>query len=268
MIVGRPIELSVVVPVYQNADTLRPLVERLRATLQRRRIAWEVVFVDDACPAGSWPVLAALAGEVAEVRAIGLGRNLGQHAAVLVGLAHARGRWAAIMDADLQDAPETLPALLDARAPGVAVVFGGRTGRYQAADRHLTGRLYRQVLNRLCGVPLDAGIYAVVRRDVVTALHALRVRRPSIVAMIGLTGMPSVSVPVERARRRHGGSSYDGRARLRSAARAFGCLVDVWLGRAPRPYLDGLDPGIVTREAGKGAVRRRSSTPATSAETA
>lgn len=265
MIVGRPIEVSVVVPVFRNADTLPALVERLHATLERQGLAWEVVFVDDACPAGSWPVLASLAERVDEARALGLARNLGQHAAVLVGLSHARGQWCAIMDADLQDAPETLPALLDARGPDVAAIFGGRTGRYESAGRLFTGGLYRQTLNRLCGVPPDAGIYALLRRDLVERLLTMRVRYPSIVAMIGLTGMRAVSVRVRRASRAHGASSYDGRARLRSAARAFGCVLDVRLGRVARPYLDGLAPNVVVRSVG--ALRRRSSTPAASAET-
>jgi glycosyltransferase involved in cell wall biosynthesis len=267
MIVARPIELSVVVPVFQNGDTVRALVERLRATLSPRDVLFEVVFVDDACPAGSWPVLASLADESDEVRAVGLARNLGQHAAVLVGLAYARGAWCAVMDADLQDAPETLPALLDARLPGVAAVFGGRTGRYEAPGRLVTARLYRQTLNRLCGLPPDAGIYALVRRDLVAALVAMRVRRPSIVAMIGLVGMRAVSIPVRRAPRPHGTSSYGGRARLRSAARAFGCVLDVRLGRVARPYLDTLEPGIVARAAGGDATRRRISTPSALVET-
>ena len=96
---------------------------------------------------------------------------VGQHAAVLAGLARARGSWAAVLDGDLQDPPEVIPQLLAAgREQGVSVIFAGRRGRYESRARLLTSVLYKRTLSLLVGVPRDAGIFVVLERPVVDRL--------------------------------------------------------------------------------------------------
>jgi len=214
-------EVSVVVPVYRTADALPELHRRTVAAMDGR--TFELVLVDDACPDGSGHAAAALAAEDERVNPVTLERNVGQHAAVLAGLARARGAWAVVLDGDLQDPPEAIPALLDAgRAAGVPVVFAARRGRYQSRARLLTSRLYKRTLALVAGVPADAGIFMALERSVLDRLVALGGRRgPSLVAMVGSLRVPMTSVPVERATRPSGRSSYRARDRVRLGLRTI-----------------------------------------------
>jgi glycosyltransferase involved in cell wall biosynthesis len=206
------------VPVYRNAETLPELNHRLRSVLEDERLSYEILFVDDACPAGSLPVLEELARGDPRVAVLALERNVGQHRAVMAGLAHARGRWTVVMDADLQDPPEAIPALL-AAGRGVAAVFGGRRGRYESPFRLLTSRLFKGLLHLICGVPADAGIFVTLNRVMVERLLAMNGPAPFVVAMIGCTGLPMTSVPVVRDPRPSGESAYSTWGRLKSAWR-------------------------------------------------
>lgn len=222
---GRP-DVSVVVPVYRNAETLEELYRRLRDALEAERTDFEMIFVDDACPAGSLAVLKRLAQHDRRVAALVLARNSGQHRAVLAGLSRARGNWAVVLDADLQDPPEVVPALLrrgeEARAP---VVFAGRRGRYESRGRLLSSRLFKRLLHIASGVPVDAGLFVALRRDAVERLLSLRGPEPFVTAMIGCARLSSVSVSVERSTRPSGSSAYSSLARLRSARRAFAWVL-------------------------------------------
>ncbi len=231
--------VSVVVPVYRNAETLRELHRRVTEALAGH--THELVFVDDGCDAGSGAVLRELADADANVDIVELGTNGGQHAAVLAGLERARGEWMVVLDADLQDPPEAIPELLAARESGADAVFAGRRGNYESRFRLLTGRGYRRLLALLTGVPADAGIFVAVSRPMRDRLLELQReapnRRPSVVAMIGCAGLPVASVPVARAARAVGESEYSGAKRLRVALDAI-----VWASarRAPRPAHVGL----------------------------
>ena len=104
------VELSVVIPVYQCAECLTVLYERLIASLESSVDSFEIVFVDDRSPDDSWQILSGLAQRDLRVRAVRLSRNFGQHAAITAGLAESRGRWTVVMDCDLQDPPGGDPA--------------------------------------------------------------------------------------------------------------------------------------------------------------
>lgn len=219
-------------PVYRNADTLVELHDRLRAALRDERV--ELIFVNDACPAGSAAVLRKLAADPGTV-VLTLERNVGQHRAVLVGLARARGAWTVVLDADLQDPPEAVPLLLARAAVGdVGAVFAGRRGTYESRLRLLTSRLFKRTLHALCGVPPDAGIFAAVSKRTVERVLAMRGPAPFVVAMIGCAGLPMTSIPVERAPRPNGSSAYSTRGRARSAWRAFVWVLAWRLGTTTR----------------------------------
>jgi glycosyltransferase involved in cell wall biosynthesis len=213
-------ELSVVVPVYRNAGTLRELHRRLHAALAG--VDCELIFVDDASPDPSRDVLAELAVADEATALVALDENVGQHRAVLAGLARGRGSWSVILDADLQDPPEAIRALLErARAGDVDAVFAGRRGEYESSSRLRTSRLFKRTLHLMCGVPPDAGIFVLLSRRLVDRLVALRGPAPFVVAMVGCVGLPMASIPVERAARVNGDSAYSTWARAKSAWRAF-----------------------------------------------
>jgi polyisoprenyl-phosphate glycosyltransferase len=215
--------VSVVVPVYGNADTLRPLAERLAAALEGR--TWRLRLVVDASPDGSDAVAGALVADDPRVVATFLTVNVGQHAALAEGLAAEPDADAWVcLDADLQDPPEAVPLLLDRLAAGdVGAVFAGRRGRYESAARRMTGSAHRWMAARITGLPPDAGAFLAmgpaVRDAVLTAVADEDA--PSVVLGVARARVPVTSVPVERDRRPVGSSAWTGRARLRQSARSL-----------------------------------------------
>lgn len=202
------VDVSVILPIYRNADTVRELKDRLARTLSDAGETFEILFVNDACPAGSLDVLKQLAREDPRVKVLALETNIGQHRAVLAGLRRTRSDWVIIMDADLQDPPEAIPGLLERARKGVDVVFAGRRGQYESTGRLFTSRLFKRTLAWLCNLPADAGMFMVASRKAATQVSAMGGKRPFVVAMIGCTGLPMASIPVERSPRPRGESAY------------------------------------------------------------
>jgi glycosyltransferase involved in cell wall biosynthesis len=164
-------------------------------------------------------VIGELASRDAGVEPVLLERNVGQHAAVLTGMARARGEFVVVMDADLQDPPEAIPALLERLKRDGDVVFAGRRGAYEGRGRLVSSRLFKRVLSLLTGVPPDAGMFFAANRRAVETLLGLDGPSPFVVAMIGAAGLRSSSVPVRRSRATH--SSYTPLLRVRSALRGL-----------------------------------------------
>ncbi len=256
-----PLDVSIVVPVYRNADTLRELYQRLSQVLAAESLTFEILFVDDRSPDGSRRVVAELAEADPRVAGVAMTSNVGQHRAILAGLAHARGDWAVIMDADLQDPPEAIPALLARGEAGYAAVFAGRRGRYESRSRLLTSRLFKLLLHQLCGIPTDAGIFVALHRSLVARLLTMGGSRPFVISMIGCAGAPLASLPVPRATRPSGVSSYNTWRRLKSGWRGVAYVLD-WKWRAfchlpaRRPETVPVDAFIGSRFTGdEGAAR-------------
>ena len=205
-------QVSVVVPVYRNANTLRELTERIRAALTEPH---ELLFVDDASPDDSGEVLWSLR----DVRVITHDDNRGQNAAVLTGFEHARGEIIVVLDADLQDPPEAIPELLRAkRDSGAAIAFATRVGRYSGSARTFTSRSYKRVLSWLTGVPYGAGLFVALDRELADRVRTLA-PMPSVVAALGVLRAKTIAVPV--ARRYSERSAYSGFDRLRLACRTL-----------------------------------------------
>jgi hypothetical protein len=215
--------VAVVVPVYGNAATLRPLADRLAGALDGRN--WRLRLVIDASPDDSAAVAGALAAEDRRIAVTGLTVNVGQHRALARGLAAEPDADAWVcLDADLQDPPEAVPALLDRLARGdVGAVFAGRRGSYESRLRRLSGTLHRWVAARLTGLPPDAGAFLAVgpqvRAAVLAAVEAAGA--PSVVLAVGQAGLPVTSIPVVRDLRPVGRSAWTAGARLRQSARSL-----------------------------------------------
>lgn len=211
--------VAVVVPVYGNEATLPALAARVAGALGDR--PWRLRLVVDGSPDASLAVARRLAAADPRIAVTNLPVNRGQHRALAQGLADepAATAWACL-DADLQDPPEALPLLLDRLAAwDVAAVFAGRRGAYEPAGRLATGRVHRSLLARLTGLPPDAGAYVVLGAEGRRAV--LDLGGPSIVAAIGIAGVPVVSIPVERAPRPVGRSAWTSATRMRQSARTL-----------------------------------------------
>lgn len=216
---GRP-ELSWVVPMYRTSEFVEELCARIAAISRTLGLDAELVLVDDACPEDS-------AGRAERVNCplplhvIRLERNNGQDAAILAGLRVCKGRYAVILDADLQDPPEAVRLLWPSMEQGFDAVFANRFGTYEARGRLVTSRLYRTAVRHVGRLPPGAGLFVLMNRRVIDAIVATHTPRTSILAAIVAAGGRYTSVPVERAARRHGGSAYASSRRVSKALRSL-----------------------------------------------
>jgi glycosyltransferase involved in cell wall biosynthesis len=195
-------DISVILPVYRNAAVLDDLYLQLVSALELLGSPFELLFVDDASPDRSLTVLRRLATVDERVAVLALPENVGQNRAVMAGLAYARGEVAVVMDADLQDPPAALPALLGhLRQSDAAAVFAGRRGRYERLSRRLSSRLFKGLLHLLTigRLPADAGLFVAMRREMVEQLLSYDVSTPYVVGLMARGGLPLISIPVERA---------------------------------------------------------------------
>ena len=201
------VELSVVVPVYGCADCLTALHRRLTSSLATVTDSYELVFVDDRSLDGGWLVLQGLAGADDRVRAFRLSRNFGQDAAITAGLAQARGRWAVVMDCDLEEAPEDIPRLWAAAGEGYEVVRTVRRGWRHSAFRRFTSRLYRRLTLETDTRP-DYSNLSLLSRRVVDAFLRLRDRDREFMIALDWLGFDSTAVEIEHHERHAGRSGY------------------------------------------------------------
>lgn len=141
---GGVIDLSVVVPVYNNAETLDELIDRVTAVLEPMELVFELVFVDDGSRDGSLRILERRADRDPRVRPYALVRNFGSQSAACAGFDLVRGRWVVVLDADLENCPEDIPALLAPLRDGYDLVCGYREHR---GAPWLTRRFPSQLMN-------------------------------------------------------------------------------------------------------------------------
>lgn len=181
-------ELSVVAPLYRERDSVRELGRRVASALQGE--SWELVLVDDGSDDGQWDAIRALAAEDPRVRGVRLSRNFGLQAAATAALAEARGRAVVLMDGDLQDPPELIPALLARWREGFEVVLTVKESRPEPLHLRLAFRAFHLLFRALSEVraELESGLFSLLDRRAVDALLALpeRVRYlPGLRAWVG-----------------------------------------------------------------------------------
>jgi glycosyltransferase involved in cell wall biosynthesis len=142
---------SVVVPVYNSADILPDLIERLMPVAKSLGVPFEVVLVNDGSSDSSWSVIVRLAAKHSSIRGICMMRNYGQHNALLAGLRVARYAMAVTLDDDLQHLPEELPKLVEKLAEGFDVVYGSPTKKTHGLLRDLASVVTKVALQSAMG---------------------------------------------------------------------------------------------------------------------
>lgn len=217
------IDLSLVIPVYNEVENLRPLLEEITAALTGQERAYEVIFVDDGSHDGSSELVAELAQEDARVIAIRFRRNFGQTAAFAAGFRHASGDVIVTMDADRQNDPADIPALLAKLDEGYDVVNGWRVERKDPfLLRKVPSRLANGLIARSSGVRLhDRGCsLRAFRAPVVAEIHLYGEMHRFIPEMISFAGFSMAEVPVAHRARVAGDSKY-------GLSRTFRVILDL-----------------------------------------
>jgi dolichol-phosphate mannosyltransferase len=211
------VELSVIIPVYNEEDTLPELRKRLGEVLARVAPNHEVWLVNDGSADATEQILGTICTPGSRWRAIHFSRNFGHQAAVAAGLRNATGRAVVVMDADLQDPPELLEQLLERWREGYEVVYAQRVSRERegAAKRGFAWAYYR-VLQAVTPVdiPADTGDFCLMDRKVVDALVALPERNRYIRGLRAWLGFRQTAVRFERAARFAGEPKYTFRKSL------------------------------------------------------
>ena len=214
--------VSVVAPVYNEAETLPELHRRLTAALAPVG-RYEVVLVDDGSSDGSWEALRALARNDAHLRLVRLSRNFGHQVALSAGLETARGDAVVSMDSDLQDPPELIPALLEKWREGYDVVYAVRTRRVgESRFKLATASLFYKTIDRMSSVsiPDQAGDFRLLSRRALDALLSMPERARFLRGMSSWIGFRQVGVGYERDARRAGHTKYPLRRMLTFASDA------------------------------------------------
>jgi dolichol-phosphate mannosyltransferase len=205
-----PPQLSVVSPVYRAEGCLDELHRRLTAALRQLNVEYEIVLVDDGSPDRSGELLTRIANADPRVTAVILSRNFGQHAAILAGVAEARGDAIVVMDCDLQDRPEDIPLLHAKLREGFDVVIARRTGRTGSAFKRTTSRLWFAILNRFSDMPIEpsAGSFSGLTRQVAAELLRMPNRNTHYQLVLRWLGFRQTYVTVDDGGRFEGKSSY------------------------------------------------------------
>jgi dolichol-phosphate mannosyltransferase len=202
--------LSIVIPVANEERNLLPLHRRLVETLEACEPSFELVFVDDGSRDRSLDLLHGLAAADARVVVVELARNFGHQVAISAGLEHARGRAVVIMDADLQDPPELLPAFLAKWREGHDVVYGVRRHRKENWLKRAAYTAFYRLLRRVASIdiPLDSGDFSIMDRKVVDLLTAMPERNRFVRGIRSWVGLDQVGIPYERQARHSGRPAY------------------------------------------------------------
>ncbi len=205
------LDLSIIVPLLNEEESLVPLHQKLIAVLSRLGKTFEIIFVNDGSSDGSYGVLCQLAEADPKVKVINLRRNFGQTAAMSAGFDHARGQIIIPMDADLQNDPVDIPLLLEKLAEGYDVASGWRKDRQdKERARIFTSQLANWLIGRMTGVKLhDAGCsLKAYRAEVLRGTRLYGEMHRFIPALANLMGARICEVPVTHHAREFGRSKY------------------------------------------------------------
>ncbi len=204
-------DLSVVVPVYNEYDNLRLLYSAVCEAISPLMLAWELILVDDGSQDNSVQLLEELAQvDPLHVRVIELRRNFGQTAAIAAGIDHAEGDVIVLMDADLQNDPADIPLMLEKINEGYDVVSGWRINRQDNLSRRLPSQIANRLISWATGVPLhDYGCtLKAYRREVLTGFRLYGEMHRFIPAYANSVGARIIEMPVRHHPRRFGKAKY------------------------------------------------------------
>jgi dolichol-phosphate mannosyltransferase len=227
--------ISVIVPVYNESESLPILVAKLATVLDGEGLNFEIIAVNDGSKDGSAAVLAAIAAKEPRLKVINFARNFGQTAAIMAGFEHSCGTIIVPIDADLQNDPADIPRLLAKLAEGFDVVSGWRRDRQDAAvKRNFLSRCANWIISQFSGVQLhDYGCsLKAYRRSVIERVRLYGEMHRFIPIYAAWYGARITEIDVTHHARRFGRSNY-GMIRIIKVTLDLivVCFLDRWIGK-------------------------------------
>jgi dolichol-phosphate mannosyltransferase len=217
--------LSLVLPIFNEEAIIPELDRRLKVFFGEIGPsvgdAWEVIFVNDGSRDKSLAMLKELAAREPRYKVLSFSRNFGHQMAITAGVDRADGEAVVVMDADLQDPPEVVKAMVDKWREGFDVVYGVRSQRHgETVFKKLTAAVFYRLLRAMLGgisIPVDAGDFRLMSRPVVLTLRALREQHRFVRGMVAWLGFRQTAVSYERPARFAGETKWPFRKMLRFA---------------------------------------------------
>jgi dolichol-phosphate mannosyltransferase len=204
-------QLSVIVPVFNEEENIAPLLDRLKSVVEEITPDFEVIFINDGSKDGTLMKVKQAGEADPRVKYIDLSRNFGHQEAVTAGLNFARGKAVVIIDADLQDPPELIPAMFDRWEEGYKVVYAKRESRSGESWFKLkTAKIFYRLLQRITryDIPVDTGDFRLIDRKVVDLLNDMGEHSKFLRGQIAWMGFEQTSVSYNRDPRAHGSTGY------------------------------------------------------------
>ena len=216
--------LSVIGPVYNEAEILPSFFTRIRDVMEKIGEPWELILVDDGSGDGSTEIIKDLSREDPHVRPVVFSRNFGHQIALTAGLDYSRGQAVVVIDTDLQDPPEVIPDLIVKWREGFEVVYAVRAEREgETLFKKATASFFYRFINRITDVdiPLDTGDFRLMDRKVVDVLNTMREKHRFPRAMASWVGYKQIGVEYKRDARTVGETKYPFRKMFRLALNAI-----------------------------------------------
>ncbi|MBI5726073.1 MAG: glycosyltransferase family 2 protein [Planctomycetes bacterium] len=205
------IELSVVVPCYNEQEVLAEMHRRTSAVCQGLGISYEIILIDDGSKDGTWQKMNELAAADGHLTLVKLSRNHGHQLALSAGLEIARGEKIFVIDADLQDPPETLPEMMKLLNEGADVVYGQRRSRPGESRFKLwSASLFYRLLSRMSEtrIPQNTGDFRLMSRRVVDVLRQMPEKHRFVRGMVSWVGFNQKAFLYDRDQRFAGVTKY------------------------------------------------------------
>lgn len=204
-------DLSVVSPVYRGEKMLSELVERIHKAISPLTDDYEIVLVNDCSPDNSWERISEICAVDKKVKGINLSRNFGQPYAITAGLTYAKGNYIAVIDCDLQNKPEDLPALYQKALEGYDVVSARRVVREDTFLKRMSSAIFHMVYDFLSGFNTDKAVaeFGIYSKKIVDVYCSIPEYSRSFVELIHTLGFKKTTVDVLHDHRLEGKSSYN-----------------------------------------------------------
>ncbi len=206
------IEVSIVVPIHNEEAVIQPFFKRLLAALGAAEVgSFEIGCVNDGSTDRSLEFLREINRKLPSVKIISLSRNFGKDVAISAGFDFASGAAVIPIDADLQDPPELISEFLRKWQQGYKVVYGIRRRRQENLAINFARKLHYRLINMLSevDVPLDAGDFRLIDRDVIEHLRSYQDGTPYLRGIIASIGYAQIGIPYDRNARTSGSSKFD-----------------------------------------------------------
>lgn len=214
-------DLSVVIPIYNEEDNILPLIERLRGVIGGMGLSSvEYIFINDGSRDRSMEIIKELSQKNSEIKFINLSRNFGHQIAVTAGLDKSLGEAVAIIDADLQDPPELIPELYKKLKSGFEVVYAKRKSRQgESFLKKMTAKIFYRILRKMTSIkiPVDTGDFRIVDRKIVDVLKQMPEQQKFLRGQISWIGFNQTFVEYDRDERHAGKTGYTYKKMIRLA---------------------------------------------------